>query len=180
MPFGQILISTQVFYTTPLSFALVNLKPLLPGHVLVSPRRRVPRLTDLNAEEASDLFSAVQKVQRALAQIYFVAAADSQRAAPTDGGFTIAIQDGPDAGQTVPHVHCHVIPRPGGGGQGDDIYDRLASEEGNVGGALWDRDHRPQAGRILPRIEDSARTPRSAEDMAAEAQHLRHQMEALE
>lgn len=31
----------QVFHSTPLSFALVNLKPLLPGHVLVSPRRPV-------------------------------------------------------------------------------------------------------------------------------------------
>ena len=45
----------QVFYKTAHSFALVNLKPLLPGHVLVCPNRVVPRLKDLSAEEVSTI-----------------------------------------------------------------------------------------------------------------------------
>jgi bis(5'-adenosyl)-triphosphatase len=137
-------------------------------------------LTDLTTEEVTDLFSTVQKVQRMLARIYFGSGSDSGIAAPEDGSFNIAIQDGPDSGQSVPHVHCHIIPRLRGDGRGDDIYDRMASEEGNVGGALWDRDHRPMVGGQFPKIEDAERAPRSAEDMAREAQYLREQMRALE
>ncbi|KAF4157838.1 hypothetical protein CNMCM6936_003749 [Aspergillus lentulus] len=62
--FGPFLVTSQVFHLTPLSFALVNLKPILPGHVLVSPRRRVPRVADLTAAETSDLFLTVQRVGR--------------------------------------------------------------------------------------------------------------------
>src|ERR1700738_292577 len=49
--FAQFVVTTQVFYTTKLSAALVNLKPILPGHSLVIPRRVVPRYTDLLPDE---------------------------------------------------------------------------------------------------------------------------------
>lgn len=61
---------------------------------------------------------------------------------PEAGSFNIAIQDGAEAGQTVSHVHVHVIPRIRGStakeapGPGDQIYESMAAEEGNVGGAL--------------------------------------------
>ncbi|KAL5348148.1 Dinucleoside triphosphate hydrolase [Pseudogymnoascus australis] len=96
--FGPFEVTDQVFYTTPLSFALVNIKPLLPGHVLVSPHRSVPRLTDLTPPEISDLFLTVQRVQRMIALTHFPAPG-----APSAGGFNIAIQDGEEAGQSVPH-----------------------------------------------------------------------------
>ncbi|KAJ6177833.1 Histidine triad (HIT) protein [Penicillium mononematosum] len=83
----------------PLTFALVNLKPILPGHVLVSPRRVVPRVTDLTPAETSDLFVTVRRVGRMLERIYGATS------------LNIAIQDGAHAGQSVPHVHAHIIPR---------------------------------------------------------------------
>lgn len=46
----------EVFYTSALSFAFVNLKPLVPGHVLVSPKRVAKRFADLSAEEVADLW----------------------------------------------------------------------------------------------------------------------------
>ena len=53
----------QIFHTTPLTFALVNLKPLLPGHVLVVPRRvAATRFKDLRGDEVADLFRTVQRV----------------------------------------------------------------------------------------------------------------------
>jgi len=177
--FGPFDVTSQVFHSTQLSFALVNLKPLLPGHVLVSPHRVVQRLTDLTTHELSDLFMTVQKVQRMLAATYFASSDGELNGRLQDGSFNIAIQDGPDAGQSVPHVHCHIIPRVKGNGIGDLIYDRLASEEGNVGGALWDRDRRPKAGGKFPKIEDAARKPRSAEEMSQEAEHFRAQMRVL-
>lgn len=63
--------SVQVFYNTPLCYALVNIKPILPGHVLVIPYRKVQRLTDLTIAEVTDMFTTVQKVQKMLAKEYF-------------------------------------------------------------------------------------------------------------
>ena len=152
----------------------MNLKPLLPGHVLVSPLRKVPRLTDLSHEEVADLFTTVQKVERMLAHLTF-------NGQPEDGSFNIAIQDGEDAGQTVPHVHCHIIPRKRDGDSGgDEIYDKMASEEGNVGGALWDQQRRPKPSGAFPRIEDADRKPRSVEEMKEEAELYRQRMISLE
>lgn len=196
----------QVFLTTPHSFALVNLKPLLPGHVLVCPSRPHRRLTDLTLPEVTDLFATVQRVQRMLARHYFPqapghaasssasASLSSSSQAPAPGGsFNIAVQDGPEAGQTVAHVHVHVIPRVRGLSSkpedtaGDELYERMAREEGNVGGALWDRqqeqqfgDGRPVAGGAFDRIEDSQRTARSMEEMVAEAEVFRRALREME
>ncbi|KAI0974623.1 HIT domain-containing protein [Xylaria arbuscula] len=195
--FGPFDVTTQVFLTTPYSFALVNLKPLLPGHVLVCPRALHKRLTDLSANELTDLFTAVQRVQRMLARYYFSQAQsqdqspkptgvreDASVAAPSPdaGSFNIAVQDGAEAGQTVPHVHVHVIPRIRGSTakdsrtQGDAIYDLMAAEAGNVGGALWDKviRSRPQPGGSFPTIEDPDRLARSMSEMEAEADAYRN------
>ncbi|PHH76792.1 hypothetical protein CDD80_1204 [Ophiocordyceps camponoti-rufipedis] len=123
--FGPYEVTEQVFYTTSLSFALVNLKPLVAGHVLVCPRAPHRRLLDLSANETADLFQTVQLVQRLLTRVYL----------SDGGGFNVAVQDGPEAGQTVPHVHVHVLPRVSGDMESpDDVYHLLAGEEGNVGG----------------------------------------------
>ncbi|OBT97126.2 hypothetical protein VE01_04790 [Pseudogymnoascus verrucosus] len=175
--FGPFEVTDQVFYTTPLSFALVNIKPLLPGHVLVSPHRSVPRLTDLTPPEVNDLFLTVQRVQRMIALMHF-----PSPSTPEEGGFNIAIQDGVEAGQSVPHVHCHIIPRLRGDGKGDGIYDEMAGEGGNVGGHLWDREvvGRPVPGGRFPRIEDEMREARSTEVMRAEAAEFRERMKELD
>ncbi|KAG4920447.1 hypothetical protein JHK82_049403 [Glycine max] len=69
---------TEVFYSTNLSYAMVNLRPLLPGHilymrfsntflhVLICPKREVKRFGDLTADETSDLWLTAQKVGRQL------------------------------------------------------------------------------------------------------------------
>lgn len=195
--FGPFNVTQQVFLQTAYSFALVNIKPLLPGHVLVCPLTRHKRLTDLSAPEMSDLMRTVQKVQRLLAHHYFTPTNASDRAplptkhyvpgtrhavpaTPEEGSFNIAIQDGAEAGQTVPHVHVHVIPRirdvsaKDTSGEGDTLYERMAEEEGNIGGALWDEEQdtpagkRPAAGGKFARIEDSMRRNRELEDMLSE------------
>ncbi|RYP38963.1 hypothetical protein DL768_010746 [Monosporascus sp. mg162] len=217
--FGPFEVTSQVFLTTPYSFALVNLKPLLPGHVLICPHKPHMRLTDLSAPELTDLFQAVQRVQRMLARHYFTSPPSSSSAANTNtnntttssfsstagnsgnvnsatpapapagspeaGSFNIAIQDGSGAGQTVAHLHVHVIPRIAGWTDkdintvGDAIYQRMASEDGNVGGALWDRDRRPVPGGAFAPIEDATRRPRSMEEMEAEAELFRGVLAAM-
>ena len=46
----------EVFVTSPLSIAFVNLKPVVPGHVLISPKRVVARFSELSPEEVADLW----------------------------------------------------------------------------------------------------------------------------
>lgn len=90
----------------------------------------------------------------------------------------MAVQDGAEAGQTVPHVHVHVIPRQKGDLKTtDEVYVLMAGEEGNVGGALWDQERgmgrRPSAGGGLPKIEDGDRVARSFEEMRVEVERYR-------
>ncbi|PUU72259.1 HIT-like domain-containing protein [Tuber borchii] len=164
--FGSFLVTSQVFYSTAYSFALVNLKPLLPGHVLVCPNRVVPRLKDLSTDEVTDLFLTVQKVSKVTEKIY---KADS---------LNIAMQDGIAAGQSVPHVHIHIIPRhfqdlP----QEDQIYTMLESQDGDLGRNYLEAQHpavtengaRPKFPTVHP---DAERKPRSEETMAEEAKWL--------
>jgi bis(5'-adenosyl)-triphosphatase len=53
--FAQFDVTSQTFYTSKTCAALVNLKPLVPGHSLVIPRRVVPRYVDLSPEEVGPI-----------------------------------------------------------------------------------------------------------------------------
>ncbi|MCJ1390006.1 hypothetical protein MMC18_002864 [Xylographa bjoerkii] len=163
--FGTYLVTSSVFHLTPLSFAIVNLKPILPGHVLVSPRRVVPRLSDLSHDEVVDLFLTVQKVGRMIERVYKASS------------LNIAMQDGADAGQSVPHVHTHIIPRKAADlddrGGSDAIYGMLEGEEGDVGEHFEERQRkRPQ----FPKVDESTRNPRSQQEMVEEAEMLAKEM----
>ncbi|CAL8403579.1 unnamed protein product, partial [Arctogadus glacialis] len=88
------------------------IKALLRSDVLVCPLRPVERFRDLLPEEVADLFSTTQRVA-SLVERHFNASS-----------LTIAIQDGPEAGQTVKHVHVHILPRKVGDFErNDSIYD---------------------------------------------------------
>ncbi|KAF2403250.1 HIT-like protein [Trichodelitschia bisporula] len=166
--FGQFLVTPQVFHTTPLSFALVNLKPILPGHVLVSPLRPVPRLRDLSPAEVADLFTTVQRVGRMLERVYGAAA------------LNVAVQDGVAAGQTVPHVHAHIIPRSqddlADQGGGDVLYDLLDGEEGDVGAHLRMHHAAKRQRSKFPVVPDTDRKPRNEEEMSKEAEWFAREM----
>jgi diadenosine tetraphosphate (Ap4A) HIT family hydrolase len=73
--------------------------PSAPGHTLVIPRRHVGRVLELTDAERTDLWAV------ALDQLARITDQCGPDAA------TIGINDGPAAGQTVAHVHLHVIPR---------------------------------------------------------------------
>ncbi|KAL5743878.1 hypothetical protein ACOSQ2_026994 [Xanthoceras sorbifolium] len=118
--------SKEVFYSTHLSYAMVNLRPLLPGTLSCHAHsnlcflllREVKRFVDLTADETSDLWLTAQKVGSQL-ECYHKASS-----------LTLAIQDGPQAGQTVPHVHIHIIPRKGGDFENnDEIYEAMDVKE---------------------------------------------------
>ncbi|XP_028768837.1 bifunctional bis(5'-adenosyl)-triphosphatase/adenylylsulfatase FHIT [Neltuma alba] len=138
---------SEVFYSTHLSYAMVNLRPLLPGHVLICPKREAKRFVDLTADETSDLWLTAQKVGGQLENYHKASS------------LTFAIQDGPQAGQTVPHVHIHVVPRISGDFEkNDEIYDAMDQKE----------------RELKQKLDlDKERKDRSVEEMAREADEYR-------
>ena len=146
-----------VFHATELTFAFTNLKPVIPGHVLISPIRVVDRISHLSPSELSDLFSCAQLVGDAVLKAH-----------PHADSLTMTIQDGPSAGQSVKHVHIHIMPRwPtdrfNGSAEGNDaVYAEINSRECELG----------TAGH--PRVDESADTEaRRREEMVEEADYLR-------
>jgi len=73
--------------------------PVSPGHTLLIPKRHTGSFFDLSEQERSDLLSLLDYAKRAL----------DEELHPQ--GYNIGINDGAAAGQTVPHVHLHLIPR---------------------------------------------------------------------
>lgn len=70
-----------------------------PGHTLIIPRRHVGSFFETTANERASLLTLLDRAQMQLAT----------QLRPQ--GFNIGINDGLAAGQTVPHVHIHLIPR---------------------------------------------------------------------
>ncbi|XP_055530813.1 nitrilase and fragile histidine triad fusion protein NitFhit isoform X2 [Wyeomyia smithii] len=98
--FGGIDIPKEtIFFSSEHSFAFVNIRCVVPGHVLVTSKRPAFRLPDLTPTEINDFFQTVCKVQKVAEKLY-----DAKST-------TITVQDGPDAGQSVNQVHCHILPR---------------------------------------------------------------------
>ena len=131
----------------------------------MSPLSVRPRLSDLTKDEISDLFLTVTRVQRTLKRVYKAEA------------FNVAVQDGEIAGQSVPHVHCHVIPRTTGDPGGEDkVHQWLEGDEGNIG--QHQRQAESEAGekRAAEWPKDEHRKPRSKQQMEKEAQWLREEM----
>jgi histidine triad (HIT) family protein len=79
--------------------AFRDLHPQAPTHVLVVPRRHVAALRDLGPDDAG-----------LAADLLLLAAEVARREGLTEGGgYRVLTNDGPDAGQTVFHLHCHVL-----------------------------------------------------------------------
>lgn len=73
--------------------------PVSPGHTLIVPSRHVGSLFDVSPDERTALMDLVAEAKRQLDEEYRPA------------GYNVGINDGPAAGQTVPHLHIHLIPR---------------------------------------------------------------------
>lgn len=79
--------------------AFLDANPLAPGHTLVVPDEHAKRLNDVSGELATELYEVVHALVPAV-----------EEAVDADAT-TVAVNNGDAAGQEVPHVHCHVVPR---------------------------------------------------------------------
>lgn len=103
-----------IFLETKFSVAFTNIKCVVKGHVLVATKRSVSRVEQMTEEETKDIFFVSCKIAKVLDDYY-----DAKST-------TITTQDGEFAGQTVKHVHIHIMPRlPGDFENNDEIYVKL-------------------------------------------------------
>jgi histidine triad (HIT) family protein len=119
----------RIVYETDTVAAFLDANPLAPGHTLVVPKEPYERLDDLPDDIAADVWAAVQSLTP---RIESVVDADAT---------TVGVNNGPTAGQEVPHVHVHIVPRFEGDGGGpihavagsrpdlsDDELDEIAAD----------------------------------------------------
>lgn len=88
-------------------FAFLDIYPASEGHTLIAPKKHYSNFTDMSTEDVASLFEAARKITAAVEKTF------------SAQGSNIGINNGEVAGQEVPHVHVHVIPRKkGDGGRG--------------------------------------------------------------
>ncbi|MGQ9681546.1 MAG: HIT family protein [Anaerolineae bacterium] len=87
--------------------AFLDVQPINPGHLLVIPNRHAAHLAELDPEDGAQMWRVGQRLAGAL-----------RRSGVRCEGINCFLADGATAGQTVFHVHLHVIPRYGGDGFG--------------------------------------------------------------
>ncbi|WP_311170428.1 HIT family protein [Halobellus ordinarius] len=96
----------RIVYESDTVAAFLDANPLAPGHTLVVPKEAYERLDEMPAHVATDLWAAVQELTPRI-----------ESAVDADAT-TIGVNNGEAAGQEVPHVHVHVVPRFEGDGGG--------------------------------------------------------------
>ncbi|TNV82802.1 hypothetical protein FGO68_gene11442 [Halteria grandinella] len=113
--FGHIQINPNfLFMNRDRVFAMVVHNPIKEGHILVCPKSQKARYRELDTQELFELSLTVQFLTKFLQKKY-----------NTDSA-TVTIQEGSGAGQTINHLHVHIIPRrPGDFKNNDDIYGLL-------------------------------------------------------
>lgn len=91
-------IPAAIIYEDELCVAFRDIAPAAPVHVLLIPRKPIPSIADATAEDAALLAHLMLKV------------GDIARAEGlAEGGFRTVLNTGVDGGQTVPHLHIHII-----------------------------------------------------------------------
>ncbi len=89
----------RVIERTEHAFSMLDAYPVSPGHTLVIVRRHVASPFDLTAQEAADIAKLVWMTR------------DRLDVSSHPSGYNLGVNVGTDAGQTVMHMHVHVIPR---------------------------------------------------------------------
>jgi diadenosine tetraphosphate (Ap4A) HIT family hydrolase len=90
---------SRIVQSSAIGWVIRDAYPISPGHTLVIPKRHVGSFFDLTEDEQSSLLSLVTSAKAQIDAEYRPSA------------FNIGINDGAAAGQTVPHLHIHMIPR---------------------------------------------------------------------
>jgi diadenosine tetraphosphate (Ap4A) HIT family hydrolase len=91
--------ASRLVASAPLAFALRDAYPVSPGHTLIVPRRHIGSFFDASDEERTALLDLLARMKTVLDEAH------------SPAGYNIGINDGAAAGQTIAHLHIHLIPR---------------------------------------------------------------------
>lgn len=90
-------IPADVVYEDDLVLAFRDIKPQAPVHVLIVPKKPIPRVAEATAEDHRVLGHLLLKAAEVAARLGL------------KNGFRLVINNGPDGGESVPHLHCHIL-----------------------------------------------------------------------
>jgi len=91
-------IPASIVYEDDQVLAFRDIKPQAPVHVLIIPKKPIPRIAEAKPED-----------QQTLGWLLLQAAHVAEQLGLKSSGYRLAFNNGPDAGEAVPHLHCHII-----------------------------------------------------------------------
>ncbi len=90
--------TATIVYEDDQVLAFRDIKPQAPVHVLIVPRKPIPRIAEAKPQD-----------QAVLGHLLLKAAEVARKLGLSESGFRLVFNNGPDAGEAVPHLHCHII-----------------------------------------------------------------------
>jgi histidine triad (HIT) family protein len=91
-------IPAQIVYEDDLVIAFHDIKPQAPIHVLIIPKKPIARIAEATTED-----------HKVLGHLLLKAGEVAGKLGLKPGGFRLVFNNGPDAGEAVPHLHCHIL-----------------------------------------------------------------------
>lgn len=91
-------IPASIVYEDDRVLAFKDVNPGAPTHVLIVPKKPISRIAEAQAED-----------QQVLGHLLLKAAEVAKQLGLTQGGYRLVINNGPDAGESVPHLHLHIL-----------------------------------------------------------------------
>ena len=91
-------IPAQILYEDDLVIAIRDLKPAAPTHALIIPKKPIPRIADAKPEDHA-----------VLGHLMLKAAQVAEKLGLASSGYRLVVNNGPDAGESVPHLHMHIL-----------------------------------------------------------------------
>nr|WP_018249044.1 HIT family protein [Orenia marismortui] len=89
----------EIILESQFSFAIFDKYPVNKGHLLIIPKRHFSSFFELSKEEMNDIYDLINQGKEKLDKLY------------SPDGYNIGVNVGETAGQTIMHLHIHIIPR---------------------------------------------------------------------
>lgn len=91
-------IPSQIVYEDDLVFAFNDIAPKAPTHVLIIPKKPISRIAEATPAD-----------HQTLGHLLLKAAEVAEKLGLKQSGYRLVINNGSDGGETVPHLHCHIL-----------------------------------------------------------------------
>jgi len=91
-------IKANIIYEDNLSLAFEDINPVAPAHVLIIPKKEIPTTNDINSND-----------KKTIGHLFIVAKKIAEKMKIDKSGYRIVFNCNDDAGQTVYHIHMHLI-----------------------------------------------------------------------